>query len=280
MKNVCVITGAGSGMGLSAAKLVGQGKKVIIAGRTVAKLENALKELAEAGVEAEAFPCDASDREAVGKLAAYAASQGSVTTVIHAAGVSPTMSKALPLFKINALGTINIDEAFGEVMNDGGVILNVASMSAYMLPDAQRPLQLYQLALTDADAFIGGFEQMLTRIPEQMQTGVAYTMSKNFVCWYTEKMALKYGPKGIRVVSISPGTIDTPMGKAEGEEAAAFANAGPLGRVGQPEEIAQMMAFMCSEGCSYLTGVDILYDGGAVAAYKEQAAQRAAAPQE
>ena len=278
MKNVCVVTGAGSGMGLGAAKLVGQGKKVIITGRTVAKLENALKELAEAGVEAEAYPCDASDRAAVDKLAAYAASQGTVTTVIHAAGVSPTMSKAEPLFTINALGTINIDEAFGEVMNEGGVILNVASMSAYMLPDAQQPVQLYKLALTDPDAFIGGFKQMLTQIPEEMQTGMAYTVSKNFVRWYTEKMALRYGPKGIRVVSISPGTINTPMGRAEGEEAAAFATAGPLGRVGETEEIAQMMAFMCSEGASYLTGVDILYDGGSVASYKEMKEAAANAP--
>ena len=268
MKDVCVITGAGSGMGLAAAKLIGQGKKVIIIGRTVAKLENALKELAEAGIEAEAYPCDASDRASVDKLAEYAASQGKVTTVVHAAGVSPTMTNAEALFTINALGTINIDEALGAVM-DGGVILNVASMSAYMLPDAQRPVQLYKLALTDANAFLGGFKQMITQIPEQMQTGMAYTVSKNFVIWYTEKMALRYGPKGIRVVSISPGTINTPMGKAEGEEAAAFATNGPMGRVGEPEEIAQMMAFMCSDGSSYLNGVDILYDGGSVAAYKD-----------
>ena len=86
------------------------------------------------------------------------------------------------------------------------------------------------------------------------------------VLGYTSRMAVSCGKKGIRVVSISPGTFRTPMGEIEGEEAAAFAKRGALGRLGEPEEIAKMMAFMVSEECSYLTGVDILYDGGSVAA--------------
>lgn len=93
-----------------------------------------------------------------------------------------------------------------------------------------------------------------------------YTFSKNFVIWYTSRVAVKYGKKGIRVVSISPGTFKTPMGEVEGEEAASFALRGAMGRLGEPEEIAKMMAFMVSEECSYLCGVDILYDGGSIAA--------------
>ena len=88
-------------------------------------------------------------------------------------------------------------------------------------------------------------------------------------------MAVKYGKKGIRVVSISPGTFKTPMGEVEGEEAAAFALRGALGRLGEPEEIAKMMAFMVSDACSYLTGVDILYDGGTIAAVQEMMSQQA-----
>ena len=274
-KNICVATGAGSGMGLAAVKLIGKEQKVIIAGRTVAKLEGALKELEELGIEAEAYPCDTSDRAAVDGLAAYAASQGNVKTVVHAAGVSPHMTDGETIFRINALGTINVDEAFGEVMGEGGVILNVASMSAYMLPDAQKLHPLYMQALTSPEALFAGFKQVLAATPQEQQAGAGYTISKNFVVFYTEQMALKLGPKGIRVVSISPGTIATPMGKIEGEEAASFAEAGPLGRVGQPEEIAQMMAFMVSDGASYLTGTDILYDGGSVAAVKAKAAKAA-----
>lgn len=273
MKQICVVTGGGSGMGLETAKLVGKDQKIILVGRTVSKLQNALDELHTLGIEAEAYPCDAGDREAVDKLAEYAAAQGTVKTVIHAAGVSPHMADALKIFKINAIGTININEAFGAVMGEGGCILNVSSMSGYMVPDANVPRQVYALALTDATAFEGAAAQMLNAVPQEQRTGTAYSISKNFVAWYTAKMAIRYGKKGIRVVSISPGTFSTPMGDVEGEEAASFALAGALGRVGDPEEIAKMMAFMVSDDCSYLTGVDILYDGGSIAAFKDKMEQ-------
>lgn len=262
-KTVAVITGGGSGMGLEAAKLLGKEQKIILVGRTVSKLENAIAELRAGGAEAEAFPCDASDRESVKKLAQYAASQGTVKTVIHAAGVSPHMADAEKIFAINAVGTINVDEEMAEVMGSGSVILNVSSMSAYMVPEV--PKQVYALALKDTGAFLGAFSQMLSAVPAEQHCGMAYTISKNFVVWYTARMAVRYGKKGIRVVSISPGTFKTPMGEIEGAEAAAFAERGAMGRLGEPEEIAKMMAFMVSDQCSYLDGVDILYDGGSIA---------------
>lgn len=273
MKQICVVTGGGSGMGLETAKLVGKEQKIILVGRTVSKLQNALNELHALGIEAEAYPCDAGDREAVDKLAQYAAAQGNVKTVVHAAGVSPHMADALKIFKINAVGTININEAFGAVMGEGSCILNVSSMSGYMVPEANVPRQVYALALTDVAAFEGAAAQMLNAVPPERSTGMAYIISKNFVIWYTAKIALRYGKKGIRVVSISPGTFSTPMGEVEGEEAASFALAGALGRVGKPEEIAKMMAFMVSDACSYLTGTDILYDGGSIAAFKDRMEQ-------
>lgn len=266
MKNVCVVTGGGSGMGLETAKILGKEQKIILVGRTVSKLENAINELKALGIDAEAYPGDASDCESMKKLAAYAASQGNVKTVVHAAGVSPHMADAEKIFAINAVGTINIDEAFAEVMGEGSCILNVSSMSAYMLPAEKAPKQIYKLALTDAAAFQGAMNQVIASVPEAQQTGMAYTISKNFVIWYTSRAAVKYGKKGIRVVSISPGTFSTPMGEVEGEEAAGFAKRGAMGRVGRPEEIAKMMAFMVSDECSYLCGVDILYDGGSIAA--------------
>lgn len=263
MAEVCVITGGGSGMGLEVAKLM-KGKKVIITGRTVAKLENAVAEIRAAGVDAEAFAADASKPESVAALVEHAREQGAVTTVIHAAGVSPHMDNAQAIFEINACGTINVDEAFGAAM-DGGVILNVASMAGYMLPAAQVPVQLYQASAAGPQALAGAFAQMLPMLPAEQATGAAYTISKNFVQWYTRREAVKLGKKGIRVVSISPGTFSTPMGNLEGEEASSLAEAGALGRVGDPVEIARMMAFMASDQASYLTGTDVLYDGGVVA---------------
>ena len=274
MKKISVITGGGSGMGFEAAKILGKEYSIILAGRTVSKLENAVNELKSLGIDAEAYPADMSDRSSVNKLAEYAASKGNVKCLIHAAGVSPNMTNGEAIFSINAVGTINVDEAFASVMTKGSCILNVSSMSAYMLPAEKVPTQLYKLALQDVSAFEAGAKQMLSVIPDEQKTGSAYTISKNFVCWYTSRMAVKYGSKGIRVVSISPGTFSTPMGEVEGERAAALARRGPLGRVGDPVEIAKMMAFMVSDEASYLTGSDILYDGGAVAAFKEMTENR------
>ncbi len=268
MKNICVITGGGSGMGFEVARIVGKDQKVILVGRTASKLSHALEQLTVEGIDAEVYSCDTSDLASVKKLAAYAAELGAVKTVIHAAGVSPHMTSGEKIFEINAIGTVYIDEAFAEVMGQGGVILNVASMAAYMLPQDKTPENLYKLALTDVDAMRAAMGGVLASVPVQQQAGMAYTLSKNFVIWYTSRMAVRYGKKGIRVVSISPGTFNTPMGKVEGEEAASLARIGALGRTGEPEEIARMMAFMVSDACSYLSGVDILYDGGSIAALR------------
>lgn len=266
MKHICVITGGGSGMGFEAAKLLGKEQKIILMGRTAAKLETAIRELRELGIEAEACPGDAADRPSVQKLAAYAASQGPVKTLIHAAGVSPHMADGERILEINALGTVNVDEEFAAVMEAGGCILNVSSMSAYLLPPDRHPKHLYKLALEDVAAFRQEMGRLLAAVPEERRSAMAYPISKGFVQWYTARAAVKYGKKGIRVVSISPGTFSTPMGELEGDEAASYALRGALGRVGQPEEIARMMAFMVSDACSYLCGVDVLYDGGTIAA--------------
>lgn len=265
MKKICVVTGGGSGMGLETAKIVGKEQMIILVGRTVSKLENALNELKGLGIEACSYPCDASDIESVKKLAEYAKSQGEIKTVVHAAGVSPHMTSFESIFKINALGTINIDEVFGPLMSKDSCILNVASMAGHMLPESNQPVELYKMALTDPDAFIKAAVDMISKMPNDSQNGSAYTISKNFVIWYSKHEACKYGKQGVRVVSISPGTFSTPMGDVEGKEAADFAIMGALGRVGDPVEIARMMAFMVSDQASYLTGVDILYDGGTIA---------------
>ena len=87
-KTVCVITGGGSGMGLAAAKEMPKDKIIVLTGRTVKKLENAVNELTALGYEAHAFACDVSRREDVRAVAEYAASLGEIKNVIHAAGLS------------------------------------------------------------------------------------------------------------------------------------------------------------------------------------------------
>ena len=103
MKDVCVITGGGSGMGLAAAKFMPKDKIIIVSGRTVSKLEKAIEQLKELGYEAYAYACDTSNRNSVKELAQYAAETGNVRNVINAAGMSPNMADPEKLLRVNAI---------------------------------------------------------------------------------------------------------------------------------------------------------------------------------
>ena len=120
MSKVCVVTGGGSGMGLSAAKFMPKDRIIVVSGRTESKLTKAVEQLREAGFEAYAKACDTSKRDSVKALAEYAASLGTITNVIHAAGVSPAMKGTMEnILRINALGTVYVNQEFSQKMNQG-----------------------------------------------------------------------------------------------------------------------------------------------------------------
>ncbi len=146
MSRVCVVTGGGSGMGLSAAKFMPKDRIIVVSGRTESKLTKAVEQLREAGFEAYAKACDTSKRDSVKALAEYAASLGTITNVIHAAGVSPAMKGTMEnILRINALGTVYVNQEFSQKMNQGSVIVDIASMSAYSTPNFMIPKKAYPL---------------------------------------------------------------------------------------------------------------------------------------
>lgn len=267
MADVVVITGGGSGMGLAAAKFLPSEKIVVLSGRTLSRLNNAVKVLEEAGITAYACPCDTSLRESVRSLAEYAASLGAVRNVINAAGMSPHMADGEKLIRVNALGTVYVNQEFSRVMERGSVILDVSSNSAYTLPGFLVKLasRSYPLAETDEDMFL----KKLLRLSALARTdydkaGFAYALSKNFVCWYAKKCAFEYGPLGIRVCSLSPGLIATDMGKLEEKEGSFLLKRTAEGRMGTPQELGYAIAAAADERNGYLCGVDILVDGGSI----------------
>ena len=270
MKKVCVITGGGSGMGLEAAKFMPRDRVILIAGRTVAKLEKALGELKELGYEAYAHAVDTSVRNSVRELAEYAASLGEITNVINSAGMSPAQTNGEKLLRINALGTVYVNQEFSRLMKEGSVIVDIASNSAYSLPEFIIPKKAYPLAETDEEKFIA---KILKRAniakTDYQKAGFAYAISKNFVCWYAAKCAFEYGKKGIRVVSLSPGLIATDMGNAEKENGGFLIKFAAEERMGRPEELGFAIATVADERNGYLAGVDILCDGGSTRGQKE-----------
>lgn len=263
MKKVCVITGGGSGMGFAAAKCMDKEKTIVLSGRTVAKLENAVKELKSLGYEAYAYACDTSDRASVRKLAEYAASLGEIKNVVNAAGLSPAMADPQKLLRVNALGTVYVNQEFSRLMNRGSVILDISSNSAYVLPNFLISKKTYALAEINEGAFL---EKCIKKSnlakTDYEKAGFAYALSKNFVVWYAKKCAKEYGEKGIRVCSLSPGLIATDMGKLEEKEGGDMLKYGAEHRMGTPEELGYAIATVADERNGYLAGVDILVDGG------------------
>jgi NAD(P)-dependent dehydrogenase (short-subunit alcohol dehydrogenase family) len=177
------------------------------------------------------------------------------------------MGPAERILEVNALGTVHVERAFHRFARDGFCLVNVAS-SAGHLPRAVPPsARTYELALTDPDRFLRRLDGRCELVPRRLRPGMAYALSKHFVIWFSRRMAAELGRRGARVLSVSPGSFDTEMGRLEDAGGAGeLARRSSLGRYGRVAEIAELLAFVAGARAGYLTGTDILVDGGARAA--------------
>ena len=259
MEKISVVTGASGGMGYYTAKYAGERSTVLITDISADRVEKTLKQLREEGVTCEGMVADVSKREDVKALAEKANEMGQIIAVYSVAGLSP--SNGFPgeqIMRTNAFSVVYINEEFSKYMT-GGCFLNVASSTAYMLPEEKLPLQVFDLALTD----IEGFEKAMVGMSEK--AGMAYAMSKSFVKYYTKKSAFIRGRgQNNRVVSVSPGVIDTKMTQnAESDRAKASSlSFCALNRIGTPKELAFSFVALADERNSFVNGVDVLVDGG------------------
>lgn len=271
MTRVAVITGAG-GMGVPTAELLSEDHAVVLADVRQDRLDTAVSALATKGISATAVHCDVTDRKAVEALFATASGLGTVDAVVHTAGVSPNMGDADYVMRTNALGTLNVNEVFHGSAAEGAAIVNVASMASYLMPEAMLPTQHFDLAFTDEGRFIAELLKVCELAPEELRSGMAYGISKNFVRWYTTSQTERFTGRGLRIVSVSPGSVDTEMGRLEESSGAGtiVANAA-VPRWGTAQEMADLFAFCVSDRAGYLTGTDILNDGGVIASIRERA---------
>jgi len=266
MQQVTVITGGAGGIGLAAAKIVGRTHGVVVSDVSEDRMDTAVSELQDLGIACTAVVCDITDPKSVAQLVKTSSAFGAVTSVIHTAGVSPSMGAAESIMRVNAMGTVNVNEQFFEIARDGFAIVNVASMAAYSLPRIAIPTGQFKYAMRDEVAFMKRMMSACRIAPERVRPGLAYAISKSFVRWYCRSQAEKFGRRGSRIVSVSPGSIDTEMGRLEEQSGSgAMARHAALKRFGRPEEVAELLAFCASDRAGYLTGTDILCDGGVVA---------------
>ena len=271
MTTVGIATGAGRGMGYECGRLLPSlVDHVILLDRVEETVVVAARELAaSSGATVEPFVADVTDPAALARLAGRVAEVGSLRAVAHAAGISPTMADWRRIFEVDLIGTAMLAQALRPLATVGTATVNFASMAAVLRPSAPGDAELDGLM---ADPLQDGFLDKLREAagPDLENSGAAYSLAKRGVKVFSQREAIRVGPQGARVVSLSPGLIDTPQGQQEAEEHPVMAEmlkATPLGRLGQAHEVAKVVAFALSDEASFLSGIDLLVDGGLVAAF-------------
>jgi len=270
MTTVGIATGAGRGMGRACAgRLADMVDRLLLVDVDEAAVVGGAQALSGSGRQAgiEPFVLDVTDRAGLDELAGRVNALGTLRAVAHAAGISPTMADWKRIFTVDLVGTALLADALRPLVTTGTAMVCFASMAARFLGHDPGPA-----ADTVLDDPLD--EHLLDRLHDTLgsaieDSGMAYAWAKRGVQRFVQQEASRVGPLGGRVCSVSPGIIDTPQGRQEAESQpfmAELLRRTPLGRLGQSDELAAVVAFLLSDEASFLTGVDVLVDGGVCAA--------------
>ena len=280
-KLVCVVTGGTGGIGSAAVReMLASGYKVLFADVNAERNEAFKQELiAEGYTDVECMTCDVSDRVQCDALAAKAKSMGKVQGLIHLAGLTPAFASYDAIVRVEAIGTLNMNEAFYQVMEEGSSIMNISSQTAHMVPFDKYPTEIFDKAFTDRQAFYTELCHFCKDLGDkmgggQMPSNMAYTYSRCFIYWLCRNCCYALGRrKGIKINTVSIGFCETPRSKADLEAGgldykvrlAKMVETTAFGRPGYPEEVAKVFEFLINPKNSYLSGIDILWDNGQMA---------------
>jgi len=267
MTDVIVVIGAGS-IGQAIVRRVSAGKHVLLADIRQENADVAARVLFDSGFNVSTATVDVSLRASVQALVQAAVKLGQVSGVIHAAGVSPSQAPPETILRVDLYGTALVLDEFGNVIARGGSGVVIASQSGHRLP----PLTIEQntlLATTPVDELLN--LPMLQ--PDQIKDSLhAYQVSKRGNSLRVMAEAVRWGKRGARVNTISPGIIITPLANDElsgprGEGYRRMIELCPAGRAGTPDEVGTVGALLMGPEGAFITGSDFLMDGGVTAAY-------------
>ncbi len=267
MTHVIVVIGAGL-IGQAIARRVTAGKRVLLADIRQENADGPARILGDAGFDVTTAIVDVSSRASVHALVEAATALGEVSGVIHAAGVSPSQASPETILKVDLYGTALVLEEFGTVIARGGACVVIASMSGHRLPSLSAE-QNAALATTPVEALLD--LPMLQR--DQVKDSLhAYQLSKRGNALRVMAEAVRWGKRGARVNTISPGIIITPLANDElkgprGPGYRRMMAVSAAGRAGTPDEVGTVGALLMGPDGAFITGSDILMDGGVTAAY-------------
>ena len=266
-KEVVALLGAGS-MGTAIVRKVAAGRKVLLGDISEENLEKAKKEFQYSGYDVETFVVNALEKEAVEAFARKAASLGPMMYYIHTAGASPHQTNPEHILKLDLLGTGYAVDAFGKVMAKGGAGLLISSQTGYMYPIPYDVEQQILAAPTEKLLDLPFMKEVAMQ-----NSGIAYMIAKRVNHLQAMKAAATtWKARRARINTISPGVIVTPLAydefAAAGEGYQQMIDASAAQRVGTSEEIAEAAAFLLGEHAQFITGTDLLIDGGVIAAIR------------
>lgn len=267
MQDVILLTGAGQ-IGLAIARRMGHGKKIVVSDKNINNAQTVTKIMAEAGFDAVAVEADISSRKSILNMIAAAQKYGEIAMLINAAGVSPSQASVETILKVDLYGTAVLLEEVGKVIKAGGTGVTISSQSGHRMAALGAETD-EKLAVTPAEELL----QLEVLKPANIKDTLhAYQMAKRCNVKRVMAEAIKWGVKGARINSISPGIIVTPLALDEfnGPRGEFYKNMFakcPAGRPGTADEVANVAELLLSQQGAFITGADFLIDGGATAAY-------------
>lgn len=266
-KDIIIWMGAGQ-IGLAIVRRIASGKKIVIGDRSLVNARAAADALNGSGFDAVALEADLSSRESILSLISEACKYGDIRYLVNSAGVSPSQASIETILKVDLYGTAVLLEEVGKVIVSGGSGVTVSSQSGYRMP-ALTPEADRLLATTPAEELLA--LEMLR--PENIRDTLhAYQMAKRCNVKRVMAEAVKWGERGARLNSLSPGIIVTPLaidefnGSRGGFYKNMFAKC-PAGRPGTADEVAHVAELLLEDKGAFITGSDFLIDGGATASY-------------
>ncbi len=260
---LAVVVGAG-GMGMAAARRLGERYRLLLVDINEERLRQQLGSLREEGYDAVHCACDITSHESVTALAATAQAQGPMRVLAHVAGLSPSMADWQTILRVNLMGVHRVAEALLPLAGQGTAAIFISSLAGHMAAPAPDVITLLEEPL--AKGFLGALEQA---VGGAVTTQLAYQLSKFALMRYVRQRAAQWGQRGARIVSLSPGLIATPMGALEYAQNPVkydLLAKTPVGREGTMLEIADAIDFLASDRASFISGTDLLVDGGIAAA--------------